>query len=366
MIEDGTFLRKRESDRTCNVRAKPINQVQTSSVMKSQVGTAEPQPKEYTKKLNFVNFFLGLILVFSWFPETVLFQAPIVAISLSMLIASVGVFLLSLSQFRIDRRYKHVTATEKDYLVLNIPFYLMALVPGFALLGFKYLLPKFGILTAVYADGLFLISFLFFARFPVALRLGQRTVPITDGSVLSSFSGLANKMGISHVDLYSIDWRKFKIANAFQAGPSKFSVFVSNYLLENMSNEEVNAVMAHELAHAKRKHVMKISGLLLFTSIIGLDLFVVAATLGQNSIWPLISILAGFVVLFLGPQLVLRLQRKFELEADEIAVRTLGEGRPLVSALQKLVELNLVPADRKSGTHPSIAKRIKRIEQITS
>jgi hypothetical protein len=132
--------------------------------MKSQVGTAEPQPKEYTKKLNFVNFFLGLILVFSWFPETVLFQAPIVAISLSMLIASVGVFLLSLSQFRIDRRYKHVTATEKDYLVLNIPFYLMALVPGFALLGFKYLLPKFGILTAVYADGLFLISFLLFTN----------------------------------------------------------------------------------------------------------------------------------------------------------------------------------------------------------
>jgi len=366
MIEGGTFLRKRESDRTCNVRAKPINQVQTSSVMKSQVGTAEPQPKEYTKKLNFVNFFVGLFLVFSWFPETVLFQAPIIAISLSMLIASVGVFLLSFSQFRLDRRYKHVTATEKDYLVLNIPFYLMALVPGLALLGFKYMLPKFGILTAVYADGLLLIIFLFFARFPVALRLGQRAVPITDESVLSSFSGLANKMGISHVDLYSIDWRKFKIANAFQAGPSKFSVFVSNYLLENMSNEEMNAVMAHELAHAKRKHVMKISGLLLFTSIIGIDLFVVAATLGQTSIWPLISILAGFVVLFLSPQLVLRLQRKFELEADEIAVRTLGEGRPLVSALQKLVELNLVPADRKSGTHPSVAKRIQRIEQIMS
>jgi Zn-dependent protease with chaperone function len=111
---------------------------------------------------------------------------------------------------------------------------------------------------------------------------------------------------------------------------------------------------------------MKISGLFLFTSIIGIDLFVVAATLGQSSIWPLISIPAGFVVLFLSPQLVLRLQRKFEFEADEIAVRTLGEGRPMVSALQKLMELNLVPADRKSGTHPSIAKRIQRIEQIIS
>ncbi len=335
--------------------------------MNSQVRTVEsqPQPKEYAKKISSANFFLGLFLVFSWFPEIFLFQTPIMAISLSILIASVGLFLLSFSQFRIDRRYKHVTATQKDYLALNIPFYLMALVPGLALLGFKYMLPKFGILTAVYADGLLLISFLFFARFPVALRLGQRAVPITDESVLSSFSGLANKMGISHVDLYSIDWRKFKIANAFQAGPSKFSVFISNYLLENMSNEEVNAVMAHELAHAKRRHVMKISGLFLLTSIVGIDFFVAAAALGQTSIWPLISILAGFVVLFLGPQLVLRLQREFELEADEVAVRA-GEGKPLVSALQKLVALNLVPADRKSGTHPSVAARVKRIEQVMS
>jgi STE24 endopeptidase len=336
--------------------------------MNGQVGTAEsqPQPREYSKKISSVNFFVGLFLFFSWFPEIMLFQAPLIAISLSLLIASVGLFLLSFSQFRIDRRYRQVTATQKDYLILNIPFYLMALVPGLALLGFKYVLPKFGVLTAVYADGLLLAIFLFFARFPVALRLGQRAVLITDESVLSSFSGLANKMGISHVDLYSIDWKRFKIANAFQAGPSKFSVFVSNYLLENLTNEEVNAVMAHELAHAKRKHVMKTSGLGLFTSIIGIDLFVVAATLSQASMWPIILIVAGFVVLFLGPQLVLRLQRKFELEADEIAVRTLGEGKPLVSALRKLVELNLISAETKSGTHPSVAKRIQRIEQIMS
>jgi STE24 endopeptidase len=240
----------------------------------------------------------------------------------------------------------------------------MALVPGLVVLGFRYVLPKFGILTAVYADGLLLAIFLFFARFPVVLRLGQRTVRITDESVLSSFSGLANKMGISHVDLYSIDWKKFKMANAFQAGPSKFSVFVSNYLLENMTSEEVNAVMAHELAHAKRKHVIKISGLFLMTSIVGIDLFVLAATLNQSSFWPVILSVVGFVVIFLGPQLVLRLQRKFEFEADEIAVRTIGNGEPLVRALQKLVDLNLMPAETKSGTHPSLEKRVQRIEQI--
>jgi STE24 endopeptidase len=336
--------------------------------MKSQAGTVESKPplKEYAKKRNFANFFLGLLLVFSWFPEIFLFQAPIIAISLSLLIASVGVFLLSFLQFRIDRRYKHVTATQKDYLVLNVPFYLMALVPGFALLGFNYVLPKFGILTAFYADVLILFVFLFFARVPIALRLGQRAVPITDDSVLSSFSELANKMGVSHVDLYSIDWRKFKIANAFQAGSNKFSVLISNYLLENMSNEEVNAVLAHELAHAKRKHVIKITGLFLIASIVGIDLLVLAATLNQSSFWSLILSLVGIVAIFLGPQLVLRLQRKFELEADEIAVRTIGNGEPLVRALQKLVDLNLMPAETKSGTHPSLEKRIQRIEQIMS
>jgi STE24 endopeptidase len=335
--------------------------------MSVQSGTAEsqPQPKEYAKKISSANFFVGLFLIFSWLPEAILFQEPIIAISLSLLIASAGVFLLSFSQFRVDRRYKHVAATQKDYLILNVPFYLIALVPSLALLGFRYMLPRFGVLTAVYADGVLLISFLFFARFPLAFRLGQRAAQITDKSVLSSFSLLANKMGVSHVDLYSIDWRKFKIANAFQAGRSKFTVFVSNYLLENMSREEVNAVMAHELAHAKRRHVMKITGLFLLTSVIGIDLFVVAATLSQASIWPIILILSGFVMVFLGPQLVLRLQRKFEFEADEIAVRTLGQGRLLVTALQKLAELNLVPADRKSGTHPSITKRIQRIEQMS-
>lgn len=334
--------------------------------MKSQAGTAESKAlKEYTKKRNFANFFLGLLLVFSWFPEIILFQAPIIAISLSLLIASVGVFLLSFFQFRIDRRYKHVTATQKDYLVLNLPFYLMALVPGFAVLGFNYVLPKFGILTAFYADVLILFVFLFFARFPIALRL-QRAVPITDDSVLSSFSGLANKMGVSHVDLYSIDWRRFKIANAFQAGSNKFSVLISNYLLENMSNEEVNAVLAHELAHAKRKHVLKITCLFLITSLVGIDLLVLAATLKQSSFWPVILGVVGLVAIFLGPQLVLRLQRKFELEADEIAVRTIGNGEPLVRALQKLVDLNLMPAETKSGTHPSLEKRIQRIEQTMS
>jgi len=318
------------------------------------------------RRSTLVSGFLGLLLVASWFPEIALSQAPIVAVPISILIASTSIVLLSYSQFKIDSKYKHVTATTKDYFVSNTYLYLIALLPGLVFVGFYYLLPRFGILTMIYVDGLVLGIILFLARFPLALRLGQRAVQVTDSSVLSSFSGLAGKMGVPHVDLYSIDWRRFKVANAFQSGPRKFSVFISNYLLDNMTTEEVSAVMAHELGHAKRRHVLKVTTLLLCTSMIGIDFFVIAFALNQTSFWPLIPIAAGFIMIFAGPQLVLRLQRKFELEADEIAVRTLGDGRPMVSALQKLMDLNLLPAEGKSGTHPSVTKRIQRIEGIAT
>jgi STE24 endopeptidase len=173
-------------------------------------------------------------------------------------------------------------------------------------------------------------------------------------------------MGIPRVNLYSIDWRRFKVANAFQAGPRRFSVFVSNYLLDNMTTGELSAVMAHELGHAKRRHVLKVTALALCTCMIGLDLFIVSLTLNQTSPWPLIPIVAGFIAIIVGPRLVLRLQRKFEFEADEIAVRITGDGTTMISALRKLADLNLVPVETRFGTHPSIAKRIERIERSTT
>jgi Zn-dependent protease with chaperone function len=258
-----------------------------------------------------------------------------------------------------------VSATTKDYFMANTYLYLVALLPGFLLLGFLYVLPRVGILTVVYMDGVILGVILFLARFPLSLRLGQKATPVTDTALLSSFSGLAGRMGVPRVDLYSIDWQRFKVANAFQAGPRKFSVFVSNYLLDNMSSEEVSAVMAHELAHAKKRHALKLTALVLCVTMVGSDLFIVGDILNQASLFPLIPIGAGFVVVFAGGNLVLRLQRRFELEADETAVRTLGDGRPMISALRKLMDLNLLSAEARSGTHPSVAKRIENIERLT-
>lgn len=333
------------------------------------MSAAEPsqqqQEKAYARNVRRTSI-LPSLLILCYLPEIALSQYPIIAVGISILVASVLIFLLSYSQFKIDNKYKHVTATIRNYFISNTYLYLIALLPGLVLLGFYYVLPRFGILTLIYVDGLLLGIMLFLAKFPLALRLGQRATPVTDVTILSSFSGLAAKMGVPHVDLYSIDWRRFKVANAFQAGPRKYSVFVSNYLLDNMTSEELSAVMAHELAHARKRHVLKVTALVLCTGMIGSDFFVIGATLNQTFFLPLIPIAAGFVVMFVSFRLILRLQRKFELEADEVAVRILEDGEPMVSALRKLMDLNLLPAEGKSGTHPSIGKRIQRIEQLTT
>ena len=42
--------------------------------------------------------------------------------------------------------------------------------------------------------------------------------------------------------------------------------------------------------------------------------------------------------MFLAPRIAFRFQRNFELDADAVAARTLGDGKPVISALQKLAE----------------------------
>jgi Zn-dependent protease with chaperone function len=321
------------------------------------------QKRQYVGQLSRVNL-LGALLIVLPILAVLTFPNPVEGIAFGVLISSILIVLLSLLQLRVDRKYKQVTANFKDYFISNVWLYILALVPGLFLLGYNYALPRFGInFTVLWVDSLILLMYLFLARFPIALRLGNRASPITQGNLFSTFSELAKRMGVSHVDLYSIDWKKFKVANAFQAGPSKFSVFVSNYLLENMTEDETNAVLAHELAHAKKRHVAKFLALLLGTLMVSLDLLVIGGSLAQSTIWGVIPFAIGFGSAFVVPRLDFRVMRKFELEADEISARTMGDPKSLISALEKLRELNLIPDSTKSITHPPIAKRIQILER---
>ena len=56
--------------------------------------------------------------------------------------------------------------------------------------------------------------------------------------------------------------------------------------------------------------------------------------------------------------------RKMEFQADQLAVEMLGDGEQLVDALTKLAELNKLPLDTKSWSHPSMQARIDAIRGL--
>lgn len=125
--------------------------------------------------------------------------------------------------------------------------------------------------------------------------------------------------------------------------------------------------MAHELAHAKKKHVAKSLALFVFPEVTSMNLLVYGAVMIQRSVGlQAIAFLIGLVGVFIAPQIALRFQRKFELEADELAVRTLGDGKLVINAFNRLAKLNLMPAEKDSPTHPSIRTRVQRIQQLSS
>ena len=130
-----------------------------------------------------------------------------------------------------------------------------------------------------------------------------------------------------------------------------------------MSTKEIIAVLAHELAHAKKRHVLKQFALVLFPLLLIMNCFIIGLALSQSSIFlGLLACAIGFASIFLSSGITRRYQKGFEYEADAFAVKILGDPKPMINALEKLVQLNLFPRDNDSSTHPSITKRIQKIK----
>jgi STE24 endopeptidase len=317
----------------------------------------------YFKRLGRAETLYWFLIGISWAPLVALWTIPVGALVFSLCVILFSYVLVSLLHYDADRKYKEVAASRTDYLKLNASRLAVSAVPVFLILGSRFIRAGFNLASIALAEGAILLVALLVFEFPSIQRLGKKASPVADQALLSAFRRTAGRMGVDNVDLYSLAWSRFKIANAFQAGPRKFSVFVSDYLLNNMTAGEINAVLAHELAHAKMKHVAKIFAMIMGSVVIGSSLLLLGLSMLTAGIGDLLSI-AGLLVIFLGPQVAAYLSRRFELEADEVAVRTLGEGKSMVDALRRLSELDLIPGDRKSPTHPPLSKRIERIEAM--
>jgi len=171
----------------------------------------------------------------------------------------------------------------------------------------------------------------------------------------------------------------------------KKKIFITDELIEACSKEELKAVLLHEIGHIKHRHLFKessrnitVTALILLTSAL---LYSLAADdyyyhkiyeiFGDTVIFIVLEILVVGIGVFLFGFLLYDLtigraaiSRNHEKEADEYALKNGVEPQTLISALQKMHEIDDTPEslnklEEKFSTHPSLENRIKQINGFT-
>lgn len=169
---------------------------------------------------------------------------------------------------------------------------------------------------------------------------------------------------------------KSRKANAGLAGwGNTRRIILSDTLLENYTPEEIEAILAHELAHHVHHHIGKSLVLQAVASLAGFwlaDAALRAFTprfgfrgLDDFANLPLLALVSGALSLLLLP-VVNGVSRHFERQADDYALRAIPSVAPFVSSIEKLAAQNL--SERSPHpvieflfySHPSTEKRIRR------
>jgi len=225
------------------------------------------------------------------------------------------------------------------------------------------------------------VSLLMSWLFPTVIApLFNDFTPMEDGSLKQRIQGLLERCGFNSNGIFIMDGSKRSgHGNAYFTGMgnNKRIVFFDT-LIESLDDEELEAVLAHELGHFKCKHVIKmlvassfmtlisfaVLGWLItqdwFFSGLGVDTHSNAAAL------LLFTLVSPVFTIFMQP-ISAYFQRKFEFEADDFASNN-AKAEKMISGLVKLYEENastLTPDPLYSAfhySHPPAAIRIAHLE----
>ncbi len=213
-------------------------------------------------------------------------------------------------------------------------------------------------------------AFLFFLVFAASPMMVRYLFPRTDMAAIPGLASLdreLKELGQSaglHVARIFV-WRTGpqRIANAAVAGLLRRyqRFFITDHLLRRLSLPEIRAVMAHEIGHAKLRHpvfnyLLALSaGVFLIWSLLALVPILEQTGLGDSVTGSVLIIGLDGIYIFTIFSFFLR---RFEHQADMVAVALSGSPEPFAAALTRLGALNLVPDRKRSLTHPAIRTRL--------
>ena len=216
----------------------------------------------------------------------------------------------------------------------------------------------------------------------VIMPLFNKFTPLSEGALRQRLFALAQRAGFPTRSIEVMDGSKrSRHSNAFFTGFGRFrKIVLFDTLIAQLSEPELESVLAHEIGHYKKRHVVKLLGF----SIAGVfAAFAAIAWLARQE-WfyrafgfeyqpsfgvvnialamLLFGLLAGTISFWLSP-FFHAWSRRFEYQADAFARATMGEAQSLIQALRKLNEKNLsnlMPHPLYSGfyySHPTLLER---------
>lgn len=288
------------------------------------------------------------------------------------------------STFVIEEKYGFNKTTRTTFFLDKLKGWLMGAILGGIILGaIIWFYQSTGNNFWLYAWGLVtaftVLMNLFYAKFIVPLF--NKQTPLEQGALRTQIEKYASKVGFTLDKIFVIDGSKRSTkANAYFSGfGSEKRVTLYDTLINDLDEDEIVAVLAHEVGHYKKKHIIinLIAAIIttgftlwLLSLFIGNPLLSEALNVSQPSFHigliafgVLYSPISGITGLFMN-----HLSRKFEYQADDYAKNTFA-GKPLISGLKKLSKnslSNLTPHPLyvfAHYSHPTLLQRFRNLEK---
>jgi len=264
------------------------------------------------------------------------------------------------STFRIEERFGFNKSTQKLWIVDKAKGFVLGFGIGYPLLALLiFLVTSAGDLWWVWGFTVFfLFQLVMVVAYPMFIMpLFNKMEPMAAGELKDRLFALAERTGFKAQTILVIDGSKRSgHSNAFFAGFGRFRrIVLYDTLIEQMSHEELEAVLAHEIGHYKKGHIPKmitLSGVMTFAMFALLGWmaggtwlaeafhFSVAAAEQFVPVLLLFMLLSGLLTFWLSPFSSLW-SRKHEYEADAFARDAMDTSEPLIRALRKLHKENL-------------------------
>ena len=284
--------------------------------------------------------------------------------------------------FVIEKKYGFNKSTPFIFWTDQLKSLLLTFVLGGGILAVLiWFYDSFGSYAWLFAWAVVTLFSLFMTLFysNVIVPIFNKQTPLEDGELRSAIEEFSVKAGFDITNIYVMDASKRSTkSNAYFTGLGrKKRIVLFDTLINDLSTNEIVAVLAHEIGHYKHKHTLKhlivsilYTGAMLFVLSFFLSSQSLALALGSNTPSFQLGVIA-FSILFTPISLILGLlmnisSRKNEYEADAFAAQY-GLSNALISGLKKLSvkslsNLNPDPLNVYFYySHPTLLERIKKL-----